>query len=143
MHFLWRNFISLRGRGASILSQNVVVESPKYLHISSNFQSLKRELFCVKREEKKVKPFGYVELSNVDLDLSIQPADPNQYPDSDTAIFSFYTEKNESAGDATKSSIPEFIKAEDKLSLALKESYSPNGHKCLLEVPMKYGNKKN
>lgn len=142
MHFLWRNFISLSGRGASYLSQNVVVGSSKYLHISSNFQSLKQEFVCVKREEKKVKPFGYVELGNVNLDLSIQPADPNQYPDSDTAIFSFFIDKNESTGDATKRSIPEFIKAEDKLSLTLKESYKPNGHKCLLEVPMKYGNSK-
>ena len=116
------------GRRAPLLSS-------RSIHSSRCLQSTEKQLTCLSRIEKTVKCYGYLELSNVDLDLSIRPADPNQYPDSNKAICSFYSTENES-----QEFMPDFIQEEEKLGLIPKKSYTPKESLCLLEIPMKYGN---
>lgn len=83
------------------------------------------------RTERTVPPYGYLELRNVDLDVFIKPACPNQYPDMNRAIYSFYS----TAG----STSPQLIQTNEKLSLKTDIPYSPKENYCCFEIPIKYG----
>lgn len=96
-------------------------------------QSIKKELVCISKVERTVKHYGYVELSNVDLDLLIRSADPDRYPDANKAVCSFYSQHE------TEQLQPDFIQEEEKLSLVPKKSHLPKESLCHLEVPLKYG----
>ena len=88
----------------------------------------------VNHVEKTVKSYGYLELSNLDLDVKIKPACPNIYPDMNRAVCNFYSK--------TEHISPNFIKTEEKLSVQTEKSYQPNESHCSIEIPIKYGMKK-
>ena len=94
------------------------------------------EKHLVKRVQHSVKPFGYLELSNVDVDLKIKPADPDQFPNMDGAIISLYT------NDITEKQVPVLVQSGNMMTFQSPKSYKPNESSCLLEIPIKYGNNK-
>lgn len=105
--------------------------SRNFLTSCKLYKESKNELNLVSRVEKTVKQYGYVEVKNLDLDISIKPACPVKYPDMNTAIYSFYSK-------TTKKS-PDVVIADEKLSLQHQNHYPPVESHCSLEVPIKYG----
>lgn len=101
--------------------------------ISTSFKCLttSKDLSLVSRIEKNVKPYGYLELQNIDLDLVIKPASPDAFPNMDRAICSFFTNSSVAS--------PEFTCLDDMLTIKTQQSYKTGEHKCHIEVPIKYG----
>lgn len=91
------------------------------------------DLKLINSVEKTVKSFGYLELRNLDLDISVKPACPLKYPDMNRAICTFYS--------STEQKSPNVVYSEDKLSLTTQTSYQPKENNCCFEIPIKYGMK--
>ncbi len=113
--------------------------NPVYLRPAANgsrtsfrFYGDSDEAKLVSHVEKKVKSYGYLELSNLDLDVKIKPACPNLYPNMDRAICKFYSKTEQLPP-------PQFTKVEEKLSLQVDKAYPPKESYCGLEIPIKYG----
>jgi len=92
------------------------------------------EKHIIKRTEHSVQPYGYLELSNVDIDLCIKPANPDQFPDMNGAVISFVS------ADLMEKQIPVLVQTEKKMTLDMPKSFTPNDNVCILEIPIKYGN---
>ena len=95
------------------------------------------EKHVVNRIEHSVQPYGYLELSNADIDLCIKPANPDQFPDMTRAVIKF------SSNDLEENKIPVLVQTGNKLTLDMPKSYKPNYSSCILEIPIKYGNNNN
>jgi hypothetical protein len=80
--------------------------------------------------EKTVGSYGYLEICNLDLDVSIKPTCPDKYPDMNKAICKFYSKKEETP--------PQFIHEDEKLSIKANKVYESNESHCSIEIPMKY-----
>jgi hypothetical protein len=80
--------------------------------------------------EKTVNSYGYLEMCNLDLDVSIKPTCPDKYPDMNKAICKFYSKIEDTP--------PQLIHEDEKLSIKGNKVYQSKESHCSIEIPMKY-----
>lgn len=119
-----RNPVSLRNKNASVY--NVF----RHLRTSCRYQKDENDIKLVNTVEKTVNPYGYLELNNLDLDVSIKPTCPNMFPDMNKVICSFYSK--------TEQTSPKLICQDEKVSLHTNKAYHPKDSYCSINIPIKY-----
>lgn len=122
---------SIKAKGASFFPVQNNVSCTRSITTSYKCFTASSDLNLVSRVEKEVKPYGYLELQNLDLDLVIKPASPDAFPNMDRAICSFLSK--------TDNTSPEFAYFDGMLTIRPQKSYKTSEHECRVEVPIKYG----
>ncbi|KAI9555603.1 hypothetical protein GHT06_018118 [Daphnia sinensis] len=135
--FINRNSLSLINHLKTISKRNSVFPTNKnasvfnvFRHLQTSCKCQKDDIKLVKTVEKTVNPYGYLELNNLDLDVSIKPTCPNTFPDMNKVICSFYSKTEQIA--------PELIHQDEKISLQSNKVYHPKESYCSISIPIKY-----
>lgn len=128
--YLINHLKTISGRNSvSRMNKNVFIYNV-FRHLQTSCTSQKDDTKLVKTVEKTVNPYGYLELNNLDLDVSIKPTCPNMFPDMNKVICSFYSKTEQTA--------PQLIYQDEKVSLLANKTYHPKESHCSISIPIKY-----
>ena len=141
MHFLARSKCRLLSKyiysfvSTSVKSNDPIVNIfPRSgIHLQACAQQL-NQMKCSFKSARDVNPYGSFQLHKSNVDLIIQPASPNDFPDMNKAILSVYSKES------TQHFPCEFLYNDSSLTVDLKEAALPGQNVCLIEIPIKYGN---
>jgi hypothetical protein len=116
---------------AMLKSKTPITNVIRQVRTSCNYhQEIKDDFRLMNFVEKTVNSYGYLEMCNLDLDVSIKPTCPDKYPDMNKAICKFYSKIEDTP--------PQLIHEDEKLSIKGNKVYQSKESHCSIEIPMKY-----